>query len=73
MMQTVIATIVVLSAGFWVARRVYRVVRSVAGDRGAGNCGSCGSCSANRNLAPERQAVPLISIGRKTSSFQPKD
>lgn len=72
MMQTIIATMVVLIAGFLVARRGYRVVMSATRPGEQGNCGSCGGCSANRKNAPEHHSVPVVSIGGKTSSFQAK-
>ena len=72
MMQTVIATIVVLIAGFFVARRGYRVMMSAARPGEQGNCGSCGGCSANRKNSPQPHSVPVVSIGGKTSSFQGK-
>jgi hypothetical protein len=60
--QAIVATIIVVAAALWLARRVWRIV--VTGSRdGEGQIGSCGTCSKNPEATPTK---PLVQLGKNS-------
>lgn len=59
--QSIVATMVVVFAFAWLARRVWRIVQSGSRD-GEGHVSSCGTCHKNPDAV---SASPLVSLGKK--------
>ena len=58
--QSIIATIIVIFAAGWLARRIWRSVSSGSRD-GEGHISSCGSCHRNPDAV---SASPLVKLGK---------
>lgn len=67
MTQSIIATLIVLTAAVWLLRRMYlTLLAAVRGGSGPGsNCGSCNRNSANIN-------PPMIQLGGRRRNTNPR-
>lgn len=66
MIQAAIATIIVLAAIVWLARRCYHTISSAVSGK-ASSCGACGNC-AKTNSSAKPLAIAPISIKNRASS-----
>lgn len=63
--QPIIAGLIVLAAGIWICRRIYRTIASGLRS-GNGPIGNCGTCTKNPKSAAS-SASPLIQLDVKRS------
>jgi hypothetical protein len=63
MIQSIIATLIVVAAAAWLLRRLYLTIRAASGG-GSDRLGSCGSCSNN----PTNKQQQVIGLGIRRSS-----
>lgn len=62
--QSIIATVIVIFAAGWLARRIWRIVSSGSRD-GEGHVSSCGTCNRNPDAV---STSPLVKLGKKSKS-----
>jgi hypothetical protein len=60
--QAIVATIIVVAATLWLARRVWRIVTTGSRD-GEGHVTSCGTCNKNPEAA---HTTPLVQLGKNS-------
>ena len=58
--QSIVATIIVVAAALWLARRIWRIVTTGSRD-GEGHVSGCGTCHKNPEAA---HATPLVQLGK---------
>ena len=65
MLQTILASLIVIAASAWLLRRALRTLRAARGGE-LGSTGGCGSCSRN----PANTKPQVIELGNRRSGAE---